>query len=71
MNWPRGKYNGARIVGFSVKVVFDVTYWALALGNRYGSATCIGQFRIWLEPAYNFDRSPSALRPTTSKGERG
>lgn len=27
MKWPRGKYNGQRIVGLEVKVVFDITTW--------------------------------------------
>ena len=27
MKWPRGKYNGQRIVGFNVQVKLDVTYW--------------------------------------------
>lgn len=31
MRWPRGKYNGARIVGFEVKVRCDVTDWRLSL----------------------------------------
>lgn len=27
MTWPRGRYNGKRIIGGSVKVVVDVTCW--------------------------------------------
>ena len=27
MKWPRGRYNGARIVGIDVRVRFDVTTW--------------------------------------------
>lgn len=27
--WPRGKYNGQRIVGIEVKVRIDVTHWAI------------------------------------------
>jgi|GEM_PF-3858076 len=27
MKWPRGRYNGSRIVGLRFRVVIDVTYW--------------------------------------------
>lgn len=27
MRWPRGKYNGARIAGFSVALRLNVSYW--------------------------------------------
>lgn len=27
MKWPRGKYNGWRIVGVEMKVILDVTDW--------------------------------------------
>lgn len=25
--WPRGRYNGQRIVGVSFKITCDITYW--------------------------------------------
>lgn len=28
MKWPRGKYNGQRIIGVSFKVKVDLTRWA-------------------------------------------
>lgn len=55
MKWPRGKYNGKRIVGFDVKVRCDVTHWRLRLGSiHYGSAACIGPFMIWIGANYEF-----------------
>lgn len=27
INWPRGKYNGQRIVGVEAKFILNVTYW--------------------------------------------
>ena len=27
MHWPRGKYNGKRIVGVDIRVKLDVTHW--------------------------------------------
>lgn len=27
MSWPRGRYNGKRIVGLSVKLQIDVSHW--------------------------------------------
>jgi hypothetical protein len=25
--WPRGRYNGRRIVGVEVKIILDLSYW--------------------------------------------
>ena len=53
MGWPRGKYNGLRIVGFRVIFVIDVTEWKLRLGSiSYGNCTAIGPFRFWLAAEY-------------------
>lgn len=55
ISWPRGKYNGARIVGARITVVFDLTYWTWSMGSvKYGSAMCIGPFRVWLSAEYDF-----------------
>lgn len=38
MKWPRGKYNGKRIVGFNVQVKADVTawHWLPIIENQHG-----------------------------------
>lgn len=51
--WPRGKYNGQRIVGFEVKVVVDVRRWMLVWPHfLYGRCLAVGPLRVWLSPAY-------------------
>ena len=53
MRWPRGKYNGRRIVGFRVIIALDVRSWSLRWGSiDYGSAFCFGPWRIWLSAEY-------------------
>ena len=53
MKWPRGRWNGWRIVGLVVKVRFDVSRWHLALPSHYGTCLSIGPFHIWIEAAYD------------------
>ncbi len=53
MNWPRGKYNGDRIVGFELKVRFDIRCWRLTMPDRYGTCLGLGPLRIWLTAAYD------------------
>lgn len=54
MRWPRGKYNGCRIVGLVVKARFDVYWWSLGW-PKFGFGTClsIGPLHLWIEPAYD------------------
>jgi hypothetical protein len=42
MKWPRGRYNGERIVGLSVKVRVDVTRWHLWMPTRYAWCLWVG-----------------------------
>ncbi len=39
MKWPRGKYNGKKIVGFSIKFEIYLDYWGVEfywnVGARY------------------------------------
>lgn len=53
MKWPRGKYNGRRIVGFVLKIKLDVCCWSLTI-PRGGSCLGLGPLRIWVEPNYKF-----------------
>lgn len=53
MKWPRGRYNGQRIVGLEARVCFDVTWWSLRLPDfRNGTCLSIGPLHVWLRAAY-------------------
>ena len=51
--WPRGKYNGRRIVGISFKVVLDVTawHWLPMIGHGHGMFHWLC-FLSWTEAKY-------------------
>jgi hypothetical protein len=53
MKWPRGKYNGRRIVGFNVKVELDVTEWRWmpVIGHHCGMLHWLC-FRSWWQATY-------------------
>jgi len=53
MHWPRGRYNGKRIVGISFKVVVDVTHWRWVpmIGHGFGMFHWLC-WRSWTEAAY-------------------
>lgn len=34
--WPRGKYNGKRIVGFHLSITVDVLFWILSCKWNFG-----------------------------------
>ena len=55
MKWPRGKYNGKRIVGFALKIKMNVCEWVLYWPAPHGGSLGIGPFRIWLEANYESD----------------
>ncbi len=44
--WPRGKYNGQRIIGFFIKFALDVRWWGFFLPTKYNRAFKLGPF-IW------------------------
>ena len=54
LGWPRGRYNGRRIVGVEVRVRIDVLDWDLAWFGRYGSAARLGPIFLWLEWTYRW-----------------
>jgi len=65
MQWPRGRYNGQRIIGVSVKATIrvDNVYW---LPSWYKYTNC---FRwlwlfVWVEAVYE-DRLPQRMKPRT------
>lgn len=55
MRWPRGKYNGRRIVGFETKVRLDLSWWSLGLPSfRRGKCGSFGPIHVWIEAAYDY-----------------
>jgi hypothetical protein len=53
MRWPRGRYNGQRIVGMEVKVRLDITSWHWCLPNRYGRCLGLGPLLVWVHASYD------------------
>jgi hypothetical protein len=54
MKWPRGKYNGERIVGFEFKFQMDVTDWAwIPRSPKYSHCLNWLCFRIWVQAHYD------------------
>jgi len=54
LTWPRGRFNGRRIVGIDVRVRVDITRWRLALPNRYGTCLSVGPLHVWPAAAYEY-----------------
>jgi hypothetical protein len=55
MRWPRGRYNGKRIIGFAVHVRVRVTHWWLAAEWNYGNPyLAVGPIRIGVECEYDY-----------------
>jgi hypothetical protein len=52
--WPRGRWNGRRIVGIQAKVVIDVTCWNVRW-PRYGTCLGLGPLRIWFGLEYRWE----------------
>lgn len=54
LRWPRGRYNGQRIVGCRWTVVIDVTCWRFVWPRPlYGTCLGLGPLRIWWTPEYD------------------
>ena len=51
MKWPRGKYNGLRIVGASIKLKVDITSWRWIPRpwGEFGGAFVWLCFLLWIE----------------------
>lgn len=52
MNWPRGKYNGQRIVGFRLVIRLNVFRWKLAGSFGYSKFVAVGPFIFNIETDY-------------------
>ena len=59
MKWPRGRYNGQRIVGVDIHVIVDVCWWTWCLPNRWGRCLGMGPLRVWVSAAYRDNAAPS------------
>lgn len=60
--WPRGRYNGLLITGFSVKLGVDLLtwFWRPRIGYRFSRHFHWLCFRCWFETGY--DHSYRAAR---------
>jgi hypothetical protein len=36
LRWPRGRYNGQKIVGFKFSISIDILWWILAASWNFG-----------------------------------
>lgn len=53
--WPRGKYNGQRIVGMEIRARFDLEQWGFRA--KWDLGTCfvhIGPMIVWFDTAYSW-----------------
>ena len=54
MKWPRGKYNGRRIVGFRVNIRVTVDFWSFRYSWNFGMPFVqIGPIRLGFELEYH------------------
>ena len=60
MRWPRGRYNGQRIVGLEFKVKLDLTDWTFVpRAIRYAHCLHWLCVRVWLHAVYDqWERRP-------------
>ena len=61
MKWPRGKYNGQKIIGVELKIKFNLQWWAFAVRWKYNNAVFIGPFRIELGWVYEMGKPPNII----------
>lgn len=57
MRWPRGRYNGQRIVGVDVKLVIDVLRWRFYGPSRFTKMFAVGPVRMYFYWKYE-DEGP-------------
>jgi len=36
LKWPKGRYNGKKIVGFKISIKIDILFWALTYKWNFG-----------------------------------
>lgn len=57
MKWPRGKYNGQRIVGIEIRMKIDILEWWWELRYRHGTQRIfMGPVHIWIDTNYEVRR---------------
>lgn len=47
MKWPRGRYNGRRIVGVRIIVALDIIDWGIRWADKFGGCAILGPVRVW------------------------
>lgn len=53
LKWPRGRYNGKRIVGIRISLTVNVRRWHVWLKRRHlPYSIALGPVRGWVEPSY-------------------
>ncbi len=53
MQWPRGKYNGIRIVGVEIRIKLDLLAWWWELRYRLDALRIfVGPVHIWISLNY-------------------
>ena len=52
LHWPRGRYNGRRIVGLDIHAKIDVTAWRMRWFGAYGQCLWVGPLRVWISFEY-------------------
>lgn len=64
VKWPRGRYNGKRIVGVEFKIVLDVTTWRWVpiVGHYCGMFHWLC-FRSWTNPTYESEWKAEKRKP--------
>jgi len=54
-SWPRGKWNGKRIVGIKISIRFDLLYWSIGMGwNFWMPYLNVGPLHFRFEVAYDY-----------------
>jgi hypothetical protein len=52
--WPRGRYNGRRIVGVELKIIIDLSYWYWKpVQVKYGGGDHWLYFRTFIQWSYD------------------
>jgi hypothetical protein len=53
-HWPKGRYNGHRIGGFSIKAEINMAWWSWPFLYWKNHSRClhIGPLHVWFDVAY-------------------
>ena len=71
MKWPRGRYNGRRIVGIEFYIVIDVTDWRWipVIGHHVGMFHWLF-WRSWTQAAYESEWRAERKLHTDEQGTK-